>query len=170
MTRSISKYLCAALVVACQGSTNSMSPTLGNIGDTHDTNHSSSPNDTMTSNGADPAAMFRKSFSDPGGMWLPAQMLLPQHEDNFTKMGVKISAKTLSDPLKEPLAAVVYLGGCTASFVSPEGLIVTNHHCVQGALEHNSTPEDNLVENGFLANTQKDEKPAGPAQRVMVVQ
>ena len=171
MTRSISKYACAVLgVVACQGSGNTMSPTLGNVGDTHDTNHSSSPNDTMTSTGTDPAAMFRKSFADPGGMWLPAQMLLPQHEDNFKKMGVRMDAKTLSDPLKEPLAAVVWLGGCTASFVSPGGLIVTNHHCVQEALQHNSTPDSNLVENGFLAKTLADEKPAGPAQRVMVVQ
>ena len=118
----------------------------------------------------DPHAQFRKAYVDPGGMWMPSQMQLPQHVDNFQKMGVKLDAKTLSDPLAEPLAAVVSLGGCTASFVSPEGLIVTNHHCVQGALQLNSTPDKNLVENGFLAKTKAEEPSAGPAQRVMVVQ
>src|SRR5262249_43313961 len=93
-----------------------------------------------------------------------------QHIENFKKMGVKLDAKVLADPLAEPLAAVVSLGGCTASFVSPDGLIVTNHHCVQGALQLNSTPTNNLVENGFLAKSREEEPSAGPAQRVMVVQ
>jgi V8-like Glu-specific endopeptidase len=103
-------------------------------------------------------------------MWLPAQMALPQHVDTFRKLGVKLDAKTLSDPLQEPLAAVVNINGCTGSFVSPEGLIVTNHHCVQEALQHNSTPDANLVETGYLAKARADEKPAGQAQRVLVVQ
>ena len=103
-------------------------------------------------------------------MWLPAQMTLPQHVDNFQKLGVAIDPKVLADPLATPLAAVVFLGGCTASFVSPQGLLVTNHHCVQGALQLNSTPKENLVESGFLARTLAEEKSAGPAQRVMVAQ
>jgi hypothetical protein len=103
-------------------------------------------------------------------MWMPMQMTLPQHVENFQQMGVAIDSKTLADPLAAPLAAVVSLGGCTASFVSPQGLIVTNHHCVQGALQINSTPQANLVENGFLAKTMAEEKSAGPAQRVMVAQ
>jgi len=118
----------------------------------------------------DPKAEFRKQFTNPGGMWMPSQMTLPQHADAFKKMGVKLAAETLADPLSAPLAAIVSLGGCTASFVSPEGLIVTNHHCVQGALVYNSSKSANLVENGFLAKTHEEEKPAGPAQRVMVVQ
>ncbi|HEY1551694.1 MAG TPA: S46 family peptidase [Kofleriaceae bacterium] len=117
----------------------------------------------------DPGYEFRKSYQDPGGMWMPAQMTLPQHVDNFQKMGVKLDAKTLSDPLAEPLAGVVSLGNCTASFVSPDGLLVTNHHCVQGALQLNSTEAKNLVETGFFAKTNADELSAGPAQRVMVV-
>ena len=59
-------------------------------------------------------------------------------------------------------------GGCSASFVSPEGLIVTNHHCAQGALQYSSTPEDNFVENGFLAKTRGEEKWNGPSARVYV--
>lgn len=103
-------------------------------------------------------------------MWLPAQMSLPQHVDTFKKMGVSIDAKTLADPLSAPLAAIVSLGGCSASFVSADGLIVTNHHCVQKALQQSSSAKENLVEKGFLAKTKQDEKSAGPTQRVTVLQ
>lgn len=115
-------------------------------------------------------AAYRKLFSNPGGMWTPAQMKLPGHQQVFEKMGVELTAEQLSDPLRAPLAAVVSLGGCTASFVSPEGLVVTNHHCVQGALQHNSSAGENLVEKGFLAKTRAEEKSAGPAQRIYVAQ
>jgi hypothetical protein len=118
----------------------------------------------------DPATAFRLAYSDPGGMWMPMQMTLPGHVETFKKMGVKMDASVLADPLAAPLNAIVSLGGCSASFVSPDGLIVTNHHCVQGALQQNSTPASNLVENGFLAKTRADELPAGPQQRVYVAQ
>ncbi len=118
----------------------------------------------------DPALAYRMDFTNPGGMWMPEQMTLPGHVEIFTKMGVKIPAERLADPLAAPLAAVVHIPGCTASFVSPDGLMITNHHCVQGPLQINSTPQDNLVENGFLAKTRAEERSAGPATRVEVVQ
>ncbi len=118
----------------------------------------------------DPALAARVAFNNPGGMWMPRQMALPQHAERLTAMGVKLPAENLTNPLVAPLNAVVWLGGCTASFVSPDGLVVTNHHCVQGALQYNSTPEDNLVENGFLARTRGDERSAGPTQKIMVAQ
>jgi Peptidase S46 len=120
----------------------------------------------------DPALAFRQAYANPGGEWLPQQMTLPVHVETFRKMGVPIAAETLSDPLASPLNAVVSLGGCTASFVSPQGLIVTNHHCVQGALQLNTDKKQhkNYVEDGFLAKTTAEELPAGPAQRVFVAQ
>ena len=155
------------LLAACGGG-NSSSPSNETLGQSkHETASTGSPT-TMVK--ADPALAFRKQYQDPGGMWMPSQMLLPQHVKNFQEMGVKLDAKTLSDPLQAPLAGVVSLGGCTASFVSPEGLIVTNHHCVQGALQLNSDKDHDYIENGFLAKTMADEPSAGPAQRVMVVQ
>ena len=45
----------------------------------------------------------------------------------------------------------VRLAGCTASFVSPDGLILTNHHCVASCLAQNSTRESSLLETGFIA-------------------
>src|SRR5512134_470230 len=46
---------------------------------------------------------------------------------------------------------VVRLAGCTASFVSPDGLILTNHHCVASCLAQSSTRESSLLETGFIA-------------------
>ena len=109
-----------------------------------------------------PRSRIRLQYRDPGGMWMPSQMTLPQHTDVFSKMGVKLDPKKLADPLESPLAAVVFLGGCTGSFVSPDGLVVTNHHCVQGALQLNSKDGKNYVEDGFLAKTRADEPTAGP--------
>ena len=67
------------------------------------------------------------------------------------------------------MGAVVALGGCTASFVSPNGLVVTNHHCAYGAIQLNSTAENNLIKNGFNAPTTGDEVSAGPNARVFVL-
>ncbi len=53
--------------------------------------------------------------------------------------------------------ATVRLSGCTASFVSPEGLILTNHHCAAACLDENSTSGQNLVRDGFLAHTRDKE-------------
>jgi peptidase S46-like protein len=159
--------LLMSLLAACSAGGKQQTTTGGMLGTTHDTPGST---DTPVPAKADPNLAFRLQYSDPGGMWMPQQMTLPGHTDVFQKMGVKLDAKTLSDPLQPPLAAVVSIGGCTASFVSPEGLLVTNHHCVQGAAQFNSTEKDNLVENGFLAKTKADELTAGPAQRVYVAQ
>ncbi len=165
MNRNV--LLCSLLLASCGGGAKTAPPP----GDLGTSTHDSRPvGERPVDAKPDPKLAFRKQYGDPGGMWMPSQMTLPQHVDNFEKMGVQIPSTTLADPLKDPLAAVVWLGGCTASFVSSEGLIVTNHHCVQGSLQLNSTPDNNLVENGFLAKTKADEVKAGPAQRVMVVQ
>ena len=159
------------LVAACGGKS---APT-ETLGDTHTTASSDSHSETGAVHrppaaAPDPALAFRLAYSNAGGMWMPQQMTLPGHVETFKNMGVKLDASVLADPLAAPLNAVVSLGGCTASFVSPDGLIVTNHHCVQGALQQNATPEHNLVETGFLAKTRADEPSAGPTQHVFVAQ
>ena len=111
---------------------------------------------------------IRRAFRNPGGMWMPEQ--LAEQADLLRGLGLAIEPATLADPLAAPLGAVVSLGGCSASFVSADGLVITNHHCVQGALQYNSTPEQNLLEHGFLAATRADERSNGPASRVYVAQ
>jgi hypothetical protein len=119
---------------------------------------------------SDPHLAARRAYQNPGGMWMPQQMTLPGHAAAFGKLGVKIDPSKLADPLSAPLGAIVRLKGCSASFVSPDGLIVTNHHCVQTALQVSSKADNNLVENGMLAKTRAEELPAGPAERVFVAQ
>ncbi|WP_414448177.1 S46 family peptidase [Burkholderia sp. 22PA0099] len=102
------------------------------------------------------------------GMWQAAQ--LPSLAPQLKQRGLALDPRQLASLQAWPLDAVVWLGACTASFVSPDGLIVTNHHCGYGALQYNSTPQRNLIERGFLARTQADELAAAPAQHVYVTE
>jgi hypothetical protein len=100
------------------------------------------------------------------GMWMPQQ--IPDLAPRLRSMGFAGDAKAFADLTGFPMGAIVSLGGCSASFVSPEGLIVTNHHCVQGALQYNSKPDRDLMTDGFLAKTRAEELWVGPGSRVMV--
>ncbi len=100
------------------------------------------------------------------GMWMPRQ--IPDLAPELKAAGMSLDPAKLADLTGDPMGAVVSLGGCTASFVSPQGLIVTNHHCVYGSLQFNSTTERNLIENGFLAAELSDELPAAPGTYVYV--
>ena len=100
------------------------------------------------------------------GMWMPQQ--IPQLADELKKMGLKIDPNRFADLTGDPMGAVISLGGCSASFVSPDGLVVTNHHCGFGALQFNSTPQRDLITNGFLAKTREEELPSGPGSRIFV--
>lgn len=102
------------------------------------------------------------------GMWQPAQ--LPDLEVQLKARGLDLEPGDLAQLTEYPLGAVVGLGFCTASFVSPDGLVVTNHHCAYGAIQYNSTPERNLLADGFLAATLEDELPAEPTQRIYVTE
>src|SRR5688572_3738492 len=99
-------------------------------------------------------------------MWMPEQV--PALAPELAKSGLKLDPRKLADLTGDPMGAIVSLGGCSASFVSPQGLIVTNHHCVYSYLQFNSTPEKNLIENGFLARAPGEEIPAAPDARVWV--
>lgn len=80
---------------------------------------------------------------------------------NLNEKGLKISVDEVYNPNGVSLVdALVKIGGCTGSFVSNEGLIITNHHCVFGIVSNVSTVENNYLENGFIARTREDEIPA----------
>ncbi len=100
------------------------------------------------------------------GMWTPQQ--LPQIEKDLKATGLEIDPASLSQLTEFPMGAIVSLGGCTASFVSPQGLVITNHHCAYGSIQYNSTPEKDLIKNGFLAKSIDQELQAVPGSRVLV--
>lgn len=100
------------------------------------------------------------------GMWMPEQ--IPLLEPQLRKLGFTGDPRSFADLTGFPMGAVVSLGGCSASFISPDGLIATNHHCVRSYLQFNATPERPLTETGFLARTRADELPCGPGSRVFV--
>ena len=80
---------------------------------------------------------------------------------NLNEKGLKISVDEVYNPDGVSLVdALVKIGGCTGSFVSNEGLIITNHHCVFGIVSDASTVENNYLDNGFLAETREKELPA----------
>ena len=116
----------------------------------------------------DDTAATKPAFANPGGMWMPAQLGAGGHAETLTALGLEYDPAALTQPTEFPLGAIVSLGGCSASFVSPDGLIITNHHCVTRALARNSTAEENLIDDGFLAKTRAEERWAGPGQRVYV--
>lgn len=102
------------------------------------------------------------------GMWLPSQT--GAIADAMKAAGLELDAATLGDLQRPPLTAIASLGGCSAAFLSPQGLVATNHHCVAGSLQYNSSPENDYLTNGFLAATLGDELPAAPGSRVYVIE
>ena len=108
------------------------------------------------------------ALSADEGMWLPSQT--GAIADAMKDAGLELDAATLGDLQRPPLTAIASLGGCSAAFLSPEGLVATNHHCVAGSLQYNSSPENDYLINGFLAATLGDELPAAPGSRVYVIE
>lgn len=85
------------------------------------------------------------------GMWtldrLPVEAMQAQY-------GFKPDAKWTEHAQR---SAVRLAGGCSGSFVSPDGLVMTNHHCVRECVAQLSTADRDFVEDGFYAKTGKDE-------------
>lgn len=97
------------------------------------------------------------------GMWLPL-LVKRLNYDQMKKMGCKLTAEEIysinNSSLKD---AVVMLSGgsCSAEAISPEGLLLTNHHCGYEAIQTNSTVEHDYLTDGFYAKTKSDELPSG---------
>ena len=80
---------------------------------------------------------------------------------DLSKSGLAVKARDIYNPSGVSLIdAVVNTGGCTGSFVSPDGLILTNHHCAFGMVQAVSTVEKDYVTHGYLARTRAEEIPA----------
>ncbi|HSQ35451.1 MAG TPA: S46 family peptidase, partial [Candidatus Binatia bacterium] len=95
--------------------------------------------------------------------------ITPQLAKEMKEYGFELDPADIWRPGKKSLAmAVVNLGGGTGSFVSADGLIITNHHVAFGAVQSLSSPEQNYIRDGFLARTRSEEIPApGYSVRIM---
>jgi Peptidase S46 len=91
------------------------------------------------------------------GMWMPHQMKTLDLKALGLEMDPGNLYKTDGTGL---MSAVVNLGGGTGEFVSPGGLVLTNHHVAYGALQRASSKENDYIANGFLARTRAEEIPA----------
>lgn len=102
------------------------------------------------------------------GMWLPRQTA--GIADALRANGLQLDPAVLGNLQAAPLNAIASLGGCSAAFLSPQGLVATNHHCVYGSVQYNSKPGQDYITDGFLAATVADELPAAPGTRVYVIE
>jgi len=100
------------------------------------------------------------------GMWMPSQ--LPQIAAQMRQAGFAGDPAGLADLTAAPLNAVVRAGGGTGAFVSADGLVLTNHHVAYGVIQYNSSPQRNLIDNGYIAADRAGELPANPDFRVLV--
>ena len=102
------------------------------------------------------------------GMWLPKQTA--GIADELRANGLQLDPAVLGNLQAAPLNAIASLGGCSAAFLSPQGLVATNHHCVYGSIQYNSKPGQDYLTDGFLAANLTDELPAAPGTRVYVIE
>jgi hypothetical protein len=94
------------------------------------------------------------------GQWTPDQMATVG--EKLKELGFTVKADALWDESGDEtngglLRAVVNLSGCSAAFVSPNGLVATNHHCAFAAVQANSNPEHDYIKHGFVAKTHGEE-------------
>lgn len=103
--------------------------------------------------------LFVVSIADEGMWLLDSIHQLPI--DSLKNQGLRLDPKQIYNPEGGGIAeAVVRVNGGTGSFVSPEGLIITNHHVAFTAVQRQSTPARNYLEDGFYARSREDELPA----------
>ena len=95
------------------------------------------------------------------GMWLPLH-LEKQNEKDMQALGLKLQADDLYSALQPSVKDAICLfgGGCTGGMISPDGLLLTNHHCGFDAIQGLSTLQNNYLENGYWAKDRAAELPA----------
>ena len=107
------------------------------------------------------AALFTLQTQADEGMWL-LQLMQQQHSiDLMKKQGLKLEASDIYNPdgvsLKD--AVGIFGGGCTGEIISPDGLVLTNHHCGYSAIQRHSSVEHDYLTDGFWAMRLEDELP-----------
>lgn len=100
---------------------------------------------------------FGSSVKADEGMWIP--LLINKNIAEMQEMGFKLTAEDIysvnNSSMKD--AIIIFGGGCTGEIISPEGLILTNHHCGYGSIQKLSTDEANYLDDGFWAMSKEEE-------------
>ena len=93
------------------------------------------------------------------GMWLPS--LISSRIDDMRAKGFRLTAEDIYSVNQASMkdAVVLFNGGCTGELISPEGLLLTNHHCGYGAIQRHSTVEHDYLTDGFWAMSRAEELP-----------
>jgi len=94
------------------------------------------------------------------GMWL-LPLIEKLNMGKMTALGLKLSADDIYSINKACVkdAIVIFGGGCTAEIVSPQGLVLTNHHCGYGSIQAHSSVDHDYLRDGFWAKTKEEELP-----------
>ena len=109
-------------------------------------------------------SLFAAALSLPAvadeGMWL-LPLLKQQKFPEMQALGLKLQDYDIYSPDSASLkdAVVIFGGGCTGEIVSPDGLLLTNHHCGYGQIQQHSTLEHDYLTDGFWATTRDQELP-----------
>ena len=102
---------------------------------------------------------FRVSADE--GMWL-LSLISELNIATMQEMGLRLTADQIynvnASSLKDAVGALDY-GSCTAELISPEGLLLTNHHCGLDEIQYHSSVEHDYLTNGFWAMTREEELP-----------
>ncbi|TVQ16870.1 MAG: S46 family peptidase [Bacteroidetes bacterium] len=108
--------------------------------------------------------VFLVALTRPGkadeGMWLPF-MINDMLYEQMQEMGLELTREQIfsfnESSIKD--AIVSFGGGCTGEIISSQGLLLTNHHCGYGRIQYHSTPENDILTDGFWAMTMEEELP-----------
>ncbi len=104
---------------------------------------------------------FQVSVYADEGMWL-LSFISQVNMDEMTEMGLQLTAEQIYSINQASLKDVVGAldgGSCTAELVSPDGLLLTNHHCGYDEIQYHSSIEHNYLKNGFWAMSRDEELP-----------
>ena len=105
-----------------------------------------------------------------GGMWIPS-LLNATNEQEMKSLGGKLSKEDIysinNSSLKD--AIVQFNGGCTAEIISPNGLLLTNHHCGYYHIQSHSSIANDYLKNGFWAKSQQEELPNKNLEVTLIV-
>ena len=93
------------------------------------------------------------------GMWLPS--LISQRISDMQEKGFRLNAEDIYSINQASLkdAVVLFGRGCTGELISPEGLLLTNHHCGYGQIQKHSSVEHDYLKDGFWAMSRAEELP-----------